>query len=251
MFDLREGETLDELLINGMRLIQKKDGFRYTSDAVLLAYFADARINDRVVDLGSGTGIIPFLLAGRERSLCVYGLEIQPDLVEMARRSAAINGLAERVRMLFMDLRDQNALRTLSDSGKFQLATANPPYWEAGRGRLNADASSALSRHQLTGSLSDFVGAAKVLLADKGRLALIYISQELPDVLELLNSRGFKPSRIRFIHSRADQPAEKVLIEAYNGRRPGKLIVAPPLIVYDSPGVYSGEVLGWYGRTQK
>jgi tRNA1(Val) A37 N6-methylase TrmN6 len=245
MVQINPDETLDDLIVQGMRIIQKKEGFRFTLDAVLLAGFVTVKARDRIADLGTGTGIIPLLLSARDPSLTMCGIDIQADFVEMARRSATLNGLEDRVQLVCADLRDHSRLKAC---GCFQAATANPPYWIPGKGRISPNAARSMARHQLTASISEFIEAAAALLTYKGRLALIYRSQAMAEVLELLKAHGFQARRMRLIHNVIRKPAHLMLLEAHKGARPGALTAEPPLVVYESRNVYSQEILNWSRR---
>jgi tRNA1(Val) A37 N6-methylase TrmN6 len=237
-------ETVDDLIVQGMRIIQKKDGFRFTLDAVLLAGFVTVKARDRIADLGTGTGVIPLLLSGRDPSLTVCGMEIQEAFVEMAGRSVALNGLEDRVQLVCADLRDRKGLKTY---GCFQVVTANPPYGIPGKGRISPNPSKSVARHQLTASIAEFIEAAGALLAYKGRFAMVYRSQALAEVLELLKAHGFQARRMRLVHAFIHRPAHLALLEAHKGVRPGALAVEPPLVVYEDRDVYSRELLNWGG----
>jgi tRNA1Val (adenine37-N6)-methyltransferase len=245
MVQINAEETLDDLIVQGMRIIQKKEGFRFTLDAVLLAGFVTVKARDRIADLGTGTGIIPLLLSARDPSLTMCGMDIQAAFVEMARRSVSLNGLEDRVQLVCADLRDHPCLKV---HGCFQVVTANPPYWVPGKGRISPNLSKSMARHQLTASISEFIEAAAALLTYKGRLALIYQSQAMAEILELLKIHGFQTRRMRLIHNFIHKPAHLILLEAHKGVRPGTLTVEPPLVVYESRNVYSQEILNWSGR---
>lgn len=241
---LKTDETLDDLLIGDLRLIQKKKGFRFTLDAVLLAHFATVKAEDKVVDLGCGTGIIPLLLQTRHPELQISGLEIQAEIAEMAQRSVQLNGLEETIQIIEGDFRKTEEFLP---SGVFNLVTANPPYWEVGSGRVSKCMGQALARHEIACTLEDIVGAARRLLNYQGRLALIYPVDNLVELFLLLRTSNLEPRRLRLLHSFPEDKARLALVEARRGA-PVKLQIEAPLFVYEKSGQYSAEISAWYGK---
>jgi len=244
---IKSDETLDDLLIDGLQIIQKSGGFRFTLDAVLLAHFVSLKEGDRVVDLGTGTGIIPLLLTTRQKKIQVTGLEIQPEMAEMAARSVRLNGLADKITIIQGDLRQ---LPKALPGGTFQVVTANPPYGALGGGLLNPRWEKAQARHELSCSMEDVVRAASKLLNYQGRFALIHRTERLADLFALLRKHGLEPRRLRFVHSYVHKPARHLLLEARK-KAPADLQVLPPLVVYASPGHYTEEIRAWYGKEQE
>lgn len=237
-------ETLDDLLINGLQIIQKAEGFRFTLDAVLLAHFVSLKEGDRVVDLGTGTGVIPLLLTTRLKKILVTGVEIQPAMAEMATRSVGLNQLTEKVTILEGDLR--NIHKSLG-GGIFHVVTANPPYGALGDGLINPEPEKALARHEISCSLEDVVRTASKLLNYQGRFALIHRVERLADLFILLRQYNLEPRRLRFIHPYLGKPARHVLLEARK-KAPATLQILSPLVIYDRPGQYNAEILTWYGK---
>ena len=237
-------ETLDDLLINGLQIIQKTKGFRFTLDAVLLAHFVSLKEGDRVVDLGSGTGIIPLLLTTRLNKIQVTGVEIQQEMAEMANRSVEMNQLTEKITIMEGDLR--NIHKSLV-GGIFHVVTANPPYGALGEGLINSEHNKALARHEIKCSLEDVVQSASKLLNYQGRFALIHRVERLADLFTLLRQYDLEPRRLRFIHPYLGKPARHLLLESRK-KAPADLQVLPPLVVYEKPGQYNAEILTWYGK---
>ncbi|MCR4442125.1 MAG: tRNA1(Val) (adenine(37)-N6)-methyltransferase [Peptococcaceae bacterium] len=244
MVATQSGETLDDLLINGLKIIQKSEGFRVTLDSVLLAHFATVKNGDRIVDLGTGNGVIPLILNTRAEKLNIWGVEIQEELVEMARRSVKLNGLEERIAILRGDIRD---IHKVLGGGCFTLVTANPPHYSVEKGRASSLPAKALARHEISCVLEDVVASAGKLLNHQGRFALIHRVERLVGVIDLLRQYGFEPRKMRFIHAYKNRNAKHFLLEARKNASPD-LKVLPPLLVYDRPGKYSGEILEWYGK---
>lgn len=246
MVELKQDETLDDLLIENLKIIQKKKGFRFTLDSVLLAHFATVKSGDRIVDLGTGTGVIPLLLTTRNKKIRIIAVEIQEELVEMARRSVTLNNLEDKITITRGDIKD---IHHHLGGGTHTLITANPPYWTVGEGLLSLNRGRAISRHELACNFEDVVKSAGKLLNYQGRFAFIYPSERLLDSFLLLRKYNLEPRRLRFVHSDLARPARYFLLEARKNAPPD-LKVLPPLVVYDKNGLYSSEVLEWYGKVE-
>lgn len=244
MVVLKDDETLDDLMLHNLRIIQKKNGFRFTLDAVLLGHFATLKANDLVADLGTGTGVIPLVLSTRAPLRQIVGVEIQAELAEMAQRSIEYNRLEEVIRIVRGDLKE---IHKVIGGGLYNLVTANPPYWLPQHGKPSPARNKAVSRHQLECSLEDVVSCAGKLLNYQGRFALIYPTARMLDLFILLRSYKMEPRKIRFIHSYRERPARLMLVEARKSAR-ADLLVLPPLIIYNKPGEYGAEILSWYGK---
>lgn len=235
---MKEDETLDDLFRGKLRILQKRSGYRLAMDPVLLAHFASPLKGGRVIDLGTGSGVIPLILASRGEAGEVIGLEVQPDLVDMARRSVEINGLQERVRIL---QGDYSRSEQIFPAQSFEHVVCNPPYHAKGTGRPSPRADRAHARHEISGSLEDVVQAARHLLGSKGRLWLCYSPVRLAQLFIVTRHRGLEPKRLRMIHGRREMPARLLLLEAVRGGRQG-LEVLPPLIMYKHGSVYTEEL---------
>jgi len=240
---LRPGERLDDLLIGGLKIIQHTGLFRFSLDAVLLAHFATVRKDAAAVDLGAGTGVLGLLLAARGAKT-VSGVELNPDLADMARRSISLNGLDDRLTVVCADVRSIRDGRLLA-AGRWDLVVANPPYRTPGGGAVSPSGALASARHELAGGVEDFVAAAAFLLRARGRLAMVHLSERLADVVVTMRGAGLEPKRLRLVHSAPEKPAKLLLIEGARGARPG-LEVLPPLYVYGGDGCYSREILAYY-----
>lgn len=235
---LREDETLEDLQLNGLKLIQKKDGFRFGVDAVLLANFAKVKKNGTVIDLCSGTGIIPFILAGKTEAKKITGIEIQEDMVEMANRSVEFNYLNERVQFINKDLKDINGMKSLE---KVDVVTVNPPYKLANSGILNPKDKMAIARHEVCCTLEDVIRTSRTLLKDNGRLFMVHRPERLVDILSLMREYKIEPKRIRMVHPSAKKAPNIVLIE---GQRDGGRFFKweDPLYVHNEDGSYAEEI---------
>ncbi|NLB19119.1 MAG: tRNA1(Val) (adenine(37)-N6)-methyltransferase [Syntrophomonadaceae bacterium] len=231
-------ETLDELTRNGMKIIQARQGYRFSMDAVLLAHFAEAREKDQVLDLGCGSGIISILVASREPSAHITGLEIQPDLADRAQRSVQMNGLLSRVEILHGDLRRVEEILGLK---RFNLVVANPPFWRQGEGKPNSNQEKLVARHEIYATLADYVEAASRCLNKNGRLAMVQRAARATEMSVLLQEHGFGVTRMRFIHAHINKSANLFLVEATKGSK-SEVNILPPFIVYGSDGKYSEEI---------
>lgn len=240
--DLRPGERLDDLGRTGLQIIQHRARVPFALDPVLLAHFVRVHRADRVIDLGAGTGIIPLLLAGRHPEARITGIELQPDLADMAQRSVAWNRLGERLNILCGDYRQ---LPGLTGREQFDVATMNPPYRRPGTGQISPNPARATARHELEGALGDAVQAAAAAVRFGGRVGVVFLAERLTDLLETLRSQRVEPKRLRLVHSRAGRPASLVLLEGVKGGGVG-LQVLPPLIVYEEGQRFTAEMQELY-----
>lgn len=236
-------ETLDELSIGNLKILQAEKGYRFSLDPVLLARFVEVRQGDVVVDLGTGSGILPLLLARLSEAQRLIGIELQPTLFDRACRNVELNCLGKRVQMVLGDLRH---VRSLLPVASADLVVSNPPYRQVGRGRISPADERAAARHELAGGLQDFVSAAGWLLNNGGRFAVIYLAERLPELLTQMVVAGIEPKRLRMIHPRQLDAARMVLVEGRKGGRQG-LYVEKPLYVYRGEGRdYTAEILDMY-----
>jgi len=242
--NLQGAERLDELLIDGLQIIQHPDEFRFTLDAVLLAQFATVKPGGSVVDLGTGTGVIAMLLAARGSGR-IEGLEINPRLADMAGRSVQWNGLEDRITIRQGDMRQ---LRGLLPAGEWELVVCNPPYRVVGSGFASPNQDRARACHEVDAGLADVVQAARYLVKYRGRVAFCQLPERAVDVLAAMRSADIEPKRLRWVHPRLDRPPSLVLVEGIRGAKPG-LEVLPPLVVYDGQGNYTDEILGYYDQS--
>lgn len=241
---LRPGERLDDLQRNGYRIIQDPGRFCFGMDAVLLSDFTRVRRGECVIDLGTGTGIIPILLAARTEAEQLAGLEIQQESADMARCSVRLNGLEERIRIVDGDIREADHIFGAACA---QVVVSNPPYMIAEHGLLNADEPLAIAKHEIFCTLEDAVSQAARLLKPGGRFYLVHRPFRLTQIMETLRIHRLEPKRMRLVHPFIDKEPNMVLIEAADGGRLG-LTVEKPLIVYREQGKYTDEIYEIYGR---
>lgn len=230
------GETLDAIGRGGLRIFQRRAGYRFCVDALLLADFA-AVARGPIIDLGAGSGVIGLALA-RRHACDVSAVEIQPGLCELIRRNAVLNGLAERVRVIEGDLR---ALRPHLAPGTFELAVSNPPFFEAGAGVINPSSEKAIARHEIAGSIADVACAARWLLRDGGKLCTVFPATRLTALLDAFAQNKLTLGRLRCVHPRPGQGANLVLAEGLKNRPRARQEILPPLFLFDAAGVESAE----------
>lgn len=187
---VKENETLDDLQLKGLHVIQKKSGFRFGIDAVILANFVKVTRKDEIVDLCSGTGIIPFIIAGKNEIQHITGLEIQSDMVEMANRSVLYNNVEEKINFIAGDLKDEKLLKSI---GKVEIVTVNPPYKLQNSGVINENSKNAIARHEICCTLDDVIKAANIILKDKGKLFMIHRPERIADILCTMRKYNIEP----------------------------------------------------------
>lgn len=240
---LKDGERLDDLHRKGYRIIQNPKMFCFGMDAVLLAGFAKVSPEERVLDMGTGNGIIPLLLHARYGPKHITGLEIQEENIDMARRSVAINDLQEDVTIIHGDIKEAETLLPLSG---FDVITANPPYMDSGTGLKNLHDAKTIARHEVLCSLEDVVMKASKLLKVGGRFYLVHRPHRLVDIMTHLRAYKMEPKRLMMVHPFLESEANMVLLEAVRYGNP-QLRVEKPLIVYQKKGVYTPEIHDIYG----
>ena len=237
-----ENERLDELHRKGYKIIQDPNRFCFGMDAVLLSAFANVRKNEKVLDIGTGTGIIPILMEARYGGESYVGIEIQEDVADMASRSVKYNNLEEKIVIDNADVKD--ALE-LYGSSHFDVITTNPPYMTVDKGLVNPSDTKALSRHEISVKLEDIMSISSKILKNKGRFYMIHRPARLVEIMNVMRKYNLEIKRIRMVHPYIDKEANMVLIEAMHDGKPF-LKVENPLIVYEKSGEYTKEVMDIY-----
>ena len=212
-------------------------------DAVLLSGFAKVKKGESVLDLGTGTGILPILLDAKTEGGHFTGLEIQPESADMARRSVILNNRQDKIDIVTGDIK--NALNIFG-AASFDVIVTNPPYMNQNHGITNPESPKAIARHELLCSLEDVIRQTRSLLKVNGRMYMVHRPFRLPDIMELMNECGIEPKKMRFVHPYVDREPSMVLIEGVRGGN-RRLTVEKPLVIYDGPGEYSEEIKRDYG----
>ena len=241
---LREGERIDDLEVKGFRIIQNPSFFCFGMDAVLLSSFAGTGPKDRVIDLGTGCGIIPLLLLAKEKCSACVGLELQEAVAEMAGRSVLLNHAEESCEIRQGDI---CRIQELFPAASFDAVTCNPPYIEGGSGLHNDDTARNLARHEIAVRLEDVIRAAAYLLPPGGSFSMVHKPFRIPEILELLRKYRLEPKRMQLVQPYVDKEPNMVLLEAVRDGKPW-LKVHPSLVVYEKDGGYTQELLRWYGK---
>ena len=239
----KDEERLDDLQRNGYQIIQKKDGFCFGMDAVLLSGFAAVKPGEKAIDLGTGTGIIPILLEAKYEGEHYTGLEIQDEVAEMAARSVALNHLEEKVSIVKGDIKEASRL---FGAASFDVVTSNPPYMNDAHGLKNPDLPKAIARHEVLCTLDDVAREAAKLLRPGGRFYMVHRPHRLIEIITALTKYKLEPKRMKMVHPFVDKEANMVLIEAVRGGK-SMIKVEAPIVVYREPGVYTQEIYDIYG----
>ena len=240
---LKENERIDDLQRNHYKIIQDPERFCFGMDAVLLSGFARAKEGDRVLDLGTGTGIIPILMEAKTQAAHFTGLEIQHESADMAARSVSLNHLEGKIEIVTGDIKEAVSL---FGAASFDVVTCNPPYMTEHHGLTNPEAPKAIARHELLCTLEDVISQAARLLKPGGNFYMVHRPFRLVDIITLLRTYGVEPKRMKMVYPFVDKEPNMVLIEANRGGRP-RLSMEKPWIVYKEPGVYTDEIYDIYG----
>lgn len=208
---LSADESLDTFFNGKLQVIQKKKGYRFSIDAVLLSRFVTILRNEKVIDLGTGCGILPLLLSQTTKAFSFVGIEIQEGLAECARKNVLLNHLENRVSILQQDF---GKLTKTFPPGSFDVVLSNPPYRRSRSGRINVSTEKAIARHEIRATLEDLALASSHLLPNKGRCYVIFPAARAIDLLVTLRSRELEPKRLQFVHSRSGGDAKLILVES-------------------------------------
>lgn len=241
--ELRPGERIDDLQRCGYGIIQNKDGFCFGMDAVLLSSFAQAKKGEKVLDLGTGTGILPILMEAKTEGEHFTGLEIQKTSVDMAQRSVKYNGLESKVSIVEGDIKEA---ASIFGKASFDVVTSNPPYMTGQHGLVNPKLPKAIARHEVLCTLEDVISQAAAVLKENGRFYMVHRPFRLAEIMTLMVKYRLEPKRMQMVHPFVDREPNMVLMEGLKGGR-SRITVERPIIVYKEPGVYTDEIYDIYG----
>lgn len=241
---IKENERVDDLQLKGLKIIQNPEGFCFGIDAVLVSNFSQIKKNGLVVDLGTGTGIIPLLISGKSSAKKIYGVEVQEEVADMARRSVALNGLEERIEIVHQNLK---TIFEYLPKGLADVVISNPPYMPAGGALVNPGSYKAISRHEVLCTLEDVMKTAAGLLKEKGGFYMVHRPSRLVDMIELGRRYKLEPKLIRMIHPKEGKEPNIMLIKCVKSGNP-ELRVMPPLYVYNKDGSYTDEIFDIYNQ---
>jgi len=241
--ELKENERIDDLQRNGYRIIQNPQKFCFGMDAVLLSGFVRVKEGAQVLDLGTGTGIIPILLEAKTKAKHLTALEIQEESADMARRSVRLNGLEDKIDIVTGDIKEADKLFA---AASFDVITCNPPYMIGEHGLTNPDAPKAIARHEILCTLEDVVKNASRLLKPGGSFFMVHRPFRLAEIITVMTQYKLEPKRMQLVYPYVDKEPNMVLIEGCRGGKP-RMTVEKPLIVFKAPNVYMDEICDVYG----
>lgn len=243
--ELKENERIDDLEIKGLKIIQNEKGFCFGMDSVLLSDFAkNMKNNSTVLDLGTGTGIIPILLCGKTNLKKVVGIEIQQDVANMAKRSSQLNNLQDRFEVVNTNIID---LKNIYEKQSFDVIVTNPPYKKENTGITNENEAKLISRHEITANLEDFISISKDLLKDKGEFYMVHRPERLVDILSLMRKYKIEAKILKFVSPNKNKEPNLILIKGIKNAN-SFLRVEKNLYVYNEDGKYTNEILKIYNK---
>lgn len=243
--EIKENERIDDLEYKGLKIIQNTEGFCFGIDAVLLSDFAkEIKNNSKVLDLGTGTGILPILLCGKTNLNKIYGIEIQKEVAAMAGRSVKLNNLENRIEIVNKNIKD---IENIFEKNSFDAIVTNPPYKKINTGEKNEKENKLISRHEITASLDDFIKISFNLLKDKGSFYMVHRPERLAEIIYKLKQNKLEPKIIKFVYSNIKSEPKLVLIKAVKNAKEF-LKIEKPLFVYKEDGNYTDEILKIYNK---
>ncbi|SHK17213.1 tRNA1(Val) (adenine(37)-N6)-methyltransferase [Paramaledivibacter caminithermalis] len=241
---LKENERIDDLQCKGLKIIQNSKGFCFGIDAVLLSNFCEIKKNAKIVDLGTGTGIVPILIAGKSTAEKIYGIEIQKEVADMARRSIKLNNLEERIEIINEDIKN---IEGLIEVNSIDVVVSNPPYMEPHGGLKNPEDLKAISRHEIKCTLEDIIKITSRLLKHNGYFYLVHRPHRLVDIMFLCRKYKLEPKKLRFVHPNKNKKPNLILLKCIKAAKP-ELKFLNPLYVYGEDGSYTDEIYEIYGK---
>ena len=246
--ELKENERIDDLEFNGFKIIQNEDGFCFGIDSVLLSDFAkNIRNNSKVLDLGTGTGILCILLSGKTNLKEIYGIELQAEVADMAKRSVELNSLQDKIKIINDNIL---SLESYFEKGSFDAIVTNPPYKKINTGLKNENEKKIISRHETTARLEDFIRISKEMLKDKGEFYMVHRPERLVDIIYLMRKYKIEPKQIRFVAPKPSKEPNLVLIKGVKNANEF-LKFEKILYVYNEDGSYTNEILQIYNKKSR
>lgn len=245
--ELKDNERIDDLQLNNLKIIQNKNGFCFGIDSVLLSDFAkEIPSNSKVLDLGTGTGILGILLCGKTQLSKIYGIDIQEDVCNMASRSIKLNNLESKFEIINKNIKN---LKDIFEENTFDAIVSNPPYKKNNSGLKNESETKLISRHEITASLEDFINISSYLLKNNCSLYIVHRPERLSDLFYLLRKYNLEPKKLRLVQSYFDKKPKLILVKATKNAK-SFLNVESPLIIYNKDGSYTDEILQIYGKEE-
>jgi tRNA1Val (adenine37-N6)-methyltransferase len=243
--DLLENERIDDLEYKGLKIIQNKNGFCFGIDSVLLSDFAkNIKKNAKVIDIGTGTGIISILLSKKANLSKIYGIEIQDEVADMAKRSVYLNNLNDKIEIINTNIKD---IFNILNPNEFDVIVTNPPYMKMNTGAINEEKKKLISRHEVECTLEDIIRISYKLLKSNGEFYMVHRAERIVDILFYLRQYKIEPKILRFIQPNLNKEPNLVLIKAVKNAG-YQLNVKKPLIVYNEDGKYTDEILEIYNK---
>ena len=244
---VRAHERIDDLELNGLSVIQNPSAFCFGMDAVLLADFMQVRPGETIVDMGTGTGILPILLSQKQETTKFHAIELQEEMADMAERTMRLNRLEQRIQVHHVDMRHAHTLlgREVADA-----VVCNPPYGKRGGTLPSETKSHLLARHETDMSIAEVVAACAAVMKNHGRLAMVFPAARMLELCDALREKRVEPKRVRLVYAKADRAPYLVLIEAMKNAKPA-LKWLPPLIVYHEDGTETAELKRIYHKDQE
>lgn len=233
-----ENYSLDTLFNENLKIKQSKTGYRYSIDPVLVSCFAKPLSGSKIIDLGTGCGIIPLVLTHRISGLEITGIEVQENLAELAKENIVNNRLQNNVTIVLSDIKDF-AESFVSET--IDMVITNPPYTKKNAGRINFDTERAIARHEIKITLEELLKVAAALIKDKGEFVIVYPEKRLEELLTLMKNNGIHPHRLRMVHPKKNSRPKLVLVSGIKNSKPD-FIIEPPLYIYDESELYSEEM---------
>lgn len=243
--ELEANERIDDLEFKNLKIIQNKDGFCFGIDSVLLSDFAkNIKKDSMVLDLGTGTGIIPILLCGKTKLKKVTGIELQEEVAKMAKKSIKLNNLEDKFNVINENILNLNKIY---ENQTFDVIVSNPPYKKKDTGITNENEKKIISRHEISASLEGFIKISKDLLKDKGEFYMVHRPERLVDIFELMRKYKIEPKILKMVYSYKNKEPKLILIKGVKNAKPF-LKVESNLYIYEDTGKYTKEILKIYNK---